>query len=62
MRNGFATLRYANKDNIYDKKGILARTKNELTRIKRASLDARRRKRKTPKGSVLGVHDPKGAF
>ena len=29
-RNGFATLRYANKDNIYDKNGILARNKNVL--------------------------------
>ena len=30
MRNGFATLRYANKDNVYDEKCILARNKNVL--------------------------------
>ena len=59
-RNGFTPLHFAHKENIYDIKGILARTKNELTRIKRASLDEIRTKRNPSDGSLLGVNDRGG--
>ena len=61
-RNGFATRCYANKDNLYDEKGILARNKNVLGLKKRASLDASQGKSKTSKGCCTDVLRPDGVL